>query len=135
GTVGCRLTVSRAGEQILPRASAFPAPFSNLFGGSGTVRLAPVLIGKGQAASGSDALVVMSGNAAGGDVSRPLRNPGPLPANELRLDNTVGIGQNDLVLMSQPGTDDCLLEQIGAPTSVPDSIAVAGTYAHTEDPF
>ena len=136
GAVGCRLTATRGGTAILPRTGGFPGAFANLLGGvSQDLRLAPVLIGKGQASSGSDVLVVMGGNGASGDVSRSIRTPGSLPANELRLDNNIGVAQNDIVLMSQAGTDACLVQQLGAPTGVPDSIAIAGDYVHGADPY
>jgi type IV pilus assembly protein PilW len=98
GVFGCRLSAARligsTATTILPRtASAFPAPFATLLGGSGAaaagnLRLAPFLISKG-ADGASDTLVVMGGNAAAGDVPRRIRSGFPDSSN-LRLDNTIG---------------------------------------------
>lgn len=118
GVFGCRLNASRTTTAILPRSTAFPAPFAGLLGGAGTnnagdLRMAPVLIGKSQSAGGSDVLVVMGGNAAAGDVPRPIRARGA--SDEImRMDNTVGLTQGDLVLVSQAGNANCLIEQVHA---------------------
>lgn len=118
GVFGCRLSAARGGTTILPRtATAFPAPFAGLLGGagaanSGNLRVAPLLIGKNQSSAGSDVLVVMGGGAVAGDVSRLIRTPAP--ANSLRLDNTIGIAVGDIVLVSQSGADDCLIEQVAS---------------------
>jgi len=118
GVFGCRLSAARrigsAATTILPRtASAFPAPFDTLLGGAGAakagnLRLAPFLIAKG---TSSDILVVMGGNAAAGDVPRRIRSGFPDNSN-LRLDNTIGLRQGDIGLVSKEGTEDCLLEQV-----------------------
>ena len=121
GLFGCRLSASRTiggtATSILPRtASAFPAPFDTLLGGSGAaaagnLRLAPFLIAKGDGAGASDTLVVMGGNAAAGDVPRRIRSGFP-GDNNLRLDNTIGLANGDIGLVSQEGTEDCLIEQV-----------------------
>ncbi len=110
---GCRLSAARliggTATTILPRtASAFPAPFDTLLGGSGAaaagnLRLAPFLIAKG-AAGASDTLVVMGGNAAAGDVPRRIRSGFPDNDN-LRLDNTIGLRNGDIGLVSKEGID------------------------------
>jgi len=121
GLFGCRLSASRTiggtATTILPRtATAFPAPFATLLGGSGAaaagnLRLAPFLIAKGATAGASDTLVVMGGNAAAGDVPRRIRSGFP-GNNNLRLDNTIGLANGDIGLVSQEGTADCLIEQV-----------------------
>ncbi|SDZ00252.1 type IV pilus assembly protein PilW [Variovorax sp. YR266] len=121
GLFGCRLSAARrigaTATTILPRtASAFPAPFDTLLGGSGAaaagnLRLAPFLIAKGATAGASDTLVIMGGNAAAGDVPRRIRSGFP-GNNDLRLDNTIGLANGDIGLVSQEGTTDCLIEQV-----------------------
>lgn len=130
GLFGCRLSATRriggTATTILPRtASAFPAPFDTLLGGSGAaaagnLRLAPFLIAKGATDGASDTLVIMGGNAAAGDVPRRIRSGFP-GNNDLRLDNTIGLANGDIGLVSQEGTADCLIEQV----SVTDATAFA----------
>lgn len=123
GVFGCRVNAARSGSIILPRSAtdgAFPAPFAGVLGGAGptnagNLRIAPLLIGKSQSAGGSDVLVVMGGNAAAGDVPRPVRGNGAAP-NLLRLDNTVGLSEADMAVVSQAGVADCLVEQVAAAT-------------------
>lgn len=136
---GCRLQAARESAAILPRSTAFPAPFASVLGGAGAanagdLRVAPVLIGKSQSAGGSDVLVVMSGNAASGDVPRQIRELNG--SNNLRLNNTVGLRQNDIFLVSNSDaaiSTDCLIEQASAPTPFVDSagndlLPLGGTY-------
>jgi len=124
GIFGCRLSAARrigsTATTILPRtASAFPAPFDTLLGGAGAaaagnLRVAPFLIAKGATAGASDTLVVMGGNAAAGDVPRRIRS-GFSDSNDLRLDNTIGLANGDIGLVSMDnGTvgSDCLIEQV-----------------------
>jgi len=109
GVLGCKLNAGG----ILPRtATAFPAPFAGFLGGTpGNLRVAPLLIAQGQAADGvSDVLVVMGGSGAAGGVSRQVTVAGS--STSVALDNAVGFVQNDLFLVSQNGTPDCLLEQV-----------------------
>lgn len=131
GMFGCRLSVARvlssgsAATAILPRATALPVPFAGFLGGAAGVanlRLAPVLIGDGQSAGGSDVLMVMTGNSPAGDVARPIRSD-VTGSNNLRLDNTVGLSAGDIGLITQPGATDCLLEQVGTTDA---SFAAAG---------
>ncbi|VTU41089.1 Tfp pilus assembly protein PilW [Variovorax sp. PBS-H4] len=120
GVYGCKLSVSRdiggTATTILPRSSAFPAPFASFLGGAGAsaagdLRVAPVLIGQGQSATGSDVLMVMGGNGAAGDIPRKIRS-GVTGTNNLRLENTIGLASGDLGLVAQDGTADCLIEQV-----------------------
>ena len=142
GVFGCRLRASRSNAPILPRDDAFTGAFAGFLGGSAgsaNLRVAPILIGKSQSSAGSDVLVVMGGNAAAGDVPRPVRIPGTPPpgANELRLDNIIGLQQNDLGLLTQQGTDDCLVEQVAtpAPATSPDILPLGGTYYSSAAPY
>jgi len=132
GVFGCRLSAARliggTATTILPRTtSAFPAPFDTLLGGSGAaaagnLRLAPFLIAKGAAAGASDTLVVMGGNAAAGDVPRRIRSGFP-GNNDLRLDNTIGLRNGDIGLVSRQGSEDCLIEQVSSTNT---DLATAG---------
>jgi len=112
GVFGCKLNAAA----LLP-AGAFPAPFKKAFlpGSTSDLRVAPVLIGKSQSDTGSDVLVVMGGDAVAGGVPRGLTDPGS--ATTLAMDNTVGVSAGDLVLVSQQGTTDCLLEQVSGTTA------------------
>jgi type IV pilus assembly protein PilW len=118
GVFGCRPNATRGTTVILPRpnSSAFPQPFANFLGGAannGNLRIAPLLIDKGRSQSGSDILVVMGGNAGSGDVPRPIISSGA-SADILRLDNTVRLEDNDITLISQATSTDCLIEQVSS---------------------
>ncbi|AMM24847.1 hypothetical protein AX767_11130 [Variovorax sp. PAMC 28711] len=147
GIFGCRLTAKMGSTPDLPRTNlAFPAPFATYFlggaTGSGNLRVAPVLIGKGQAdgpligatsGAGSDVLVVMGGNAAAGDVPRPLLSnvSSTGTSNIVRVNNAVGITGGDLTLVSQTGETDCLLEPVTSTfvdTVGNTTIPLSGTY-------
>lgn len=115
GVFGCKLQAKRSNTAILPRTTVFPAPFEKFLGdasGVADLRIAPLMIGKGQSSDGkSDVLMVMGGNAAAGDVPRPIISAGASD-NIVRLDNTVQLKKNDIALVSQVGSTDCLLEQV-----------------------
>jgi len=115
GVMSCRLNATT----ILPRAAAFPSPFGSFLGGSpGNLRVAPVLIAQGQSADNvSDVIVSMGGSGSAGGVPRQIVGAGS--STTLNLENSVGFATSDLVLVSQSGTTDCLLEEvssISAPT-------------------
>lgn len=123
GVFGCKLNAA----SLLP-AAAFPAPFSKSFlpGATNNLRVAPVLIAKSQSDAGSDVLVVMSGDAVAGGVPRGLTDPGS--ATTLSMDNTVGVSSGDLVLVSQNGTADCLLEQVTGTSAKVLTVGTDGIY-------
>jgi type IV pilus assembly protein PilW len=76
--------------------------------------VAPLLIAKNQSPDGlSDVLVVMGGSGAAGGVSRQVTVAGS--STSVTLDNAVGFAQYDLFLVSQNGTNDCLLEEVSLP--------------------
>lgn len=133
GVFGCPLQAKRNNAVLLPRTTVFPVPFEKFLGdaaGVANLRVAPLLIGKGQSSDGkSDVLMVMGGNAAAGDVPRPIISGGASD-NIVRLDNTVQLKKNDIALVSQIGKD-CLLEQVDS--SFVDSpnnelVTLSGTY-------
>lgn len=134
GVFGCKLQAKRSNTAILPRTTVFPVPFEKFLGdatGVADLRIAPLLIGKGQSSDGkSDVLMVMGGNAASGDVPRPIISAGA-SANIVRLDNTVQLKKNDIALVSQVGTADCLLEQVDssfADSANNELVTLNGTY-------
>jgi type IV pilus assembly protein PilW len=135
---GCKPSASSTtvGATILPRASAFPAPFQGFLGGTGNaLGLAPVLIGQNQSAGGSDVIMVVSGNGSAGDIARPIRSS--VAGTNLRLDNTVGLQDGDIGLVTQPGSATCLLEQVAVtdPTAFNaagnDVLPMGGKYGNT----
>lgn len=119
-TYGCRLNANRGGSTLLPRTSAWPAPFA---GFPQAVRVAPVIIGKGQSAAGSDVIAVMRGNAGLGEAPLEVLALGP----PLGLRNTIGLAANDLLLLAD-GETDCLLLQAGTPAA--DTVELTGTGAY-----
>lgn len=121
GVLGCHLNAGG----ILPRAAAFPAPFAGFLGGAAnSLNVAPVLIGAGQSLGGSDVLMVMSGSGSAGGVSRQITGGGS--STSVILDNTVGMAHDDLLLVSQSGQPECLMEQVD--TFAPPTLTLAGIY-------
>ncbi|MDN8614259.1 PilW family protein [Variovorax ginsengisoli] len=136
GIFGCKLNASRANTAILPRPTAFPVPFQGFLGGaagSANLRVSPVLIGAGQGIDGSsDVIAVMGGNGAAGAVPRAIRSINT-DIDTLRLDNTIGLANGDMALVSQAGSNDCFLEQVNGANSVlatvnNDVLLLGGTY-------
>jgi type IV pilus assembly protein PilW len=122
GVLGCHLNVNG----ILPRAVAFPPPFTNFLAGvTATLKVAPLLIGQAQSADGvSDVLMVMGGSGSAGGVSRQITGGGTF--NTAILDNTVGFFHDDLILVSQNGVPDCLMEEVDA--APPPALNLNGIY-------
>lgn len=127
GVFGCKLYVG----STLPRADAFPAPFEKFLSAAPSdLRMSPVLIGKSQSSDGnSDVLMVMGGYGGGGGISRPITDTGT--ATTLALDNTVGLAADDLAIVSQAGTTECLLEQV---SSVATKVLTLGGKYYTAGP-
>ena len=121
GVLGCHLNAGT----IFPRTTPFPAPFAGFLAGvTNTLNVAPVLIGKNQSLGGSDVIMVMSGSGSAGGVSRQITGGGS--AISATLDNTVGFANSDLVLVSQSGVPDCLMEEVAA--IAPPTLNLGGTY-------
>ena len=119
GVFGCKLNAGAAGA-IFPRATPFPKPFAGFIGGvslANPLLVAPVLIGRNQSLGGSDVIMVMGGSGSAGGVSRQITGGGS--ATTATLDNTVGFAINDLVLVSQSGVPDCLIQQVSPPYTPP----------------
>jgi type IV pilus assembly protein PilW len=120
--LGCRLNASRGGAEVLPRAADWPVPFA---GFTRNVRVAPLIIGKGQSAAGSDVIAVMRGNAGIGEAPLEVLALGP----PLGLRNTIGLAANQLMLLAD-GAPECLLLQAGVPAAGTVPLAGAGDF-HT----
>lgn len=107
---GCRISARLpvATGETLPRAAAFPAPFTAIPQGQ---RLAPVVVFPGASDTGSDVLMVMSGASGYGEVLSDVQ-PSSIGAADLRLTNTIGYRGGDLVMIVSNG--ECLLSQVSA---------------------
>lgn len=123
---GCPLRVARAGATVLPRANAFPAPFAAV---NSTVRLAPLVVQSGAGTGGSDVLIVAAGSAGLGETPQRVL-PDSANANSLRLNSTVGLTAEDLVLLSQDG-NTCIVQQVNAGFigGADQLLSFGGTYA------
>lgn len=106
GALGCLVNASRDGGAILPRPIAFAAPFENI---PLNQRLAPLIITR---ETDSDILTVMSGSAGFAEVGRRVL-PASVTTSSVRLLNTLGWREDDLVLLSEDGTG-CMLQQVRA---------------------
>ena len=125
GVLGCHLNMTGVAPVIFPRTTPFPAPFAAFLGGApSTLNVAPVLIGKNQSLGGSDVIMIMSGSGSAGGVSRQITGGGS--AITATLDNTVGFANSDLLLVSQSGVPDCLMEEVA--TIAPPTLNLGGTY-------
>jgi type IV pilus assembly protein PilW len=127
GVLGCHLNVGNV-NATFPHLAPFPAPFGNfLLGAPGGLNVAPVLIGKAQSQDGkSDVIMIMSGSGSAGGVSRQITGGGN--ATTATLDNIVGFANNDLVLVSQSGVPDCLLEEVLTVTPPTPTLTLGGNY-------
>ena len=125
-TFGCRVNAIRSSATILPRTAAWPAPFAAF---TQDVRLAPLLIGKGQSATGSDVIAVMRGNAGIGEAPLEVLGVG----SSVGLRNTIGLAANQLLLLAWGG-QDCLLLQAGTPDADTVPLTGAGSYHNSTDP-
>ncbi len=126
GVLGCKLNAAFGAAPMLPRATAFPAPFATAFltGATADLRVAPLLIAKSKSDAGSDVLVVMQANGSAGGVPRRVTDPGS--DTLLITENAVGMAANDLLLLSQEGQTDCLLEQVSSIST--NQITLGGNY-------
>ncbi|MEP7296027.1 MAG: PilW family protein [Burkholderiales bacterium] len=114
--VGCRIDASLSGATVLP-SPALPVPFANVPPG---LRLAPVIIGKNLAVDTAgqvhgDVLTVMSGNSGVSEMPQKVL-PNSATPTTLRITNTMGYANNDLVLVADSGVDGgrpgCMLQQL-----------------------
>lgn len=137
---GCTLHASKANSVILPRATAFAAPFANA---PQNPVVAPVLIGAGAADTTGpagqvrgDLVTVMAGTAGfSGTSPLALINSvhGNSSAGSLQLPNTLGFRDGDIVMLVDSGvTQGCMTQQVsGLPAGLGGSTVVlplAGDY-------
>jgi type IV pilus assembly protein PilW len=123
---GCPLRVARGGATVLPAPSAFPAPFAAV---NATIRLAPVVVQAGAGTDGSDVLIVSAGASGLGETPQRVL-PGSATGTNLRLNSTVGLAADDLMLLAQNG-DTCMLQQVasGFAGGADQLLSFGGTYA------
>jgi type IV pilus assembly protein PilW len=123
---GCPLLAASGGTQILPRASAFPAPFAGV---PQTVRLAPVVVFAGAGNGGTDVLGVQAGASGLGEAAQQVL-PGSPTASSLRVPATIGMRGGDLVVVIQDG-GTCMLQQVatGFVGAADQLLSFGGTYA------
>lgn len=125
-TFGCLLMASRNNAQILPRAAAFPAPFTAV---PGNVRMMPVLIHPGAGENGSDVLQTMTGASGMTESSLDIVS-GTVTVNQFRARSSVGVTGGDLLLVAQSG-NPCMLQQAadGYAGGVKQEVDLGGVYA------
>jgi type IV pilus assembly protein PilW len=119
-TFGCAIDASKGGAAMLP----LPAALSASAGFASvplTVRLAPVLIGKGMADVGTDVrgdvLTVMGGTAGFGETPLAVKTSS-VTSTQMQMDNTVGYAAGDLVLLADTGVaTGCMVQQVATAAS------------------
>lgn len=123
---GCELLAARNGDQLLPRADAFPAPFAAV---PQQQRLAPVLVHAGAGAGGSDVLAIMTGSSGLGESPLSVLDGSPT-GTSLRVSANVGFRERDLVLVAEGGTR-CMFQQVavGFVGGVGQQVDFGGAYA------
>lgn len=132
---GCPLQATRAGlGAILPRASAYPAPFASV---ALTLRVAPLVVHAGVGQDGSDVLVVQSGAAGLSESPLPVL-PNSSTGTELRVPVTLGLLAQDLLLLVQDNDINdapqaCVLQQVanGFTGTADQLLALGGNYHAT----
>ncbi len=110
---GCLVQARRAGTVVLgPGAAAFPAPFNVI--ASTNVRFAPVLISDG---GGATPDVVFGIGGANDSVNTPVVVTGAPTATNVTLNSTLGVKQNDLLMVVEQGAtgNPCPLAQVSSP--------------------
>ena len=123
---GCRVLAARNGSQVLPRSTAFPAPFASV---PQTVALAPVLVHAGAGTGGSDVLAIAAGASGLGEAPMPVLG-GSVTHTQLRLPSTLGLQGKDLVLVVQDPSQ-CMVQQVedGFAGGTGQALNFGGTYA------
>jgi type IV pilus assembly protein PilW len=123
---GCKLAAARGGVAVLPRASAFPAPFASV---PQNVMLAPVVVHAGAGTDGSDVIAVTTGSSGMGESPMPV-TANSATATALRVPATVGVRSSDLLLIYDGGAD-CMVQQVESPFTggATQDLNFSGTYA------
>lgn len=134
---GCTVFATKGGTggtQILPRPASKPWPVFPALptAPTGNITLAPVLIGKNEANSGTDVrgdlITVMAGTAGYAEVPQAIVATAPAQIN---VNDTLGYQAGDLVLLADAGVPGgCMLQQLGTPTGG-GGLPLAGDYLNT----
>jgi type IV pilus assembly protein PilW len=125
---GCVIDAAKANSSILPLPSALASPFANV---PLRVRLAPLIIAKGQADSGGevrgDVITVMGGTSGAGDMPQKVRT-GSIAPTTLRVTNAMAFSNNDLVLLADTNVAaGCMVQQLAPASAVTaDQLSFAG---------
>jgi type IV pilus assembly protein PilW len=116
-TYGCLVNASNDKKVVLPLPSGGPVAPSVLIKVNFPMRLAPVIIGKDLADTGTetrgDVLRVMSGTSGVGETAQAVV-PGSLSATQLSLPTTLGYTTRDLLLFANASGSNCLVTQAGS---------------------
>jgi type IV pilus assembly protein PilW len=146
-TYGCLLSVAQGGTAVLPTTIPSSSAFNQV---TQPFRLAPVIIGKDLANTSGpsaqvrgDVLVVMGGTAGFSELQQTV-TPGSVSAAGMSMQNALGYGTDDLVLLADPAVPGgCMVQQIATRTRATAGPAVlfggtgttyyggTGTYAAT----
>src|SRR5690606_30913861 len=131
---GCRLLAWQGGSALLPRGSAWPAPFATL---PASLNVLPVGVLDGGGANPDTVMVMSAGNSTGG---APMALT-VTSATQVETLPSVGFRAGDMLLVSNPSVDggDCQIGQVdssyappvageAAATAVPTSAALAAPY-------
>ncbi len=106
-TFGCQLSAARNGNQILPRLTAFPAPFAGV---PVALRAIPLMVFPGAGQGGSDLIQVTT--FAAGLSETPLQiQPNTVTPTTMTLFNTLGLRGGDLLMMQETSLN-CMIVQI-----------------------
>ena len=137
-TYGCALNVAQSGTTLLPKPSAFPAPFAGV---STAVRLAPIVIIDGATATG-DTLISMTGS---GGMAESITNLTAGPSSGfIEVSSVASMTERDRILLIPTNTADsgplanqnCLMSQVKAGYSqatgyAPGKVDLAGAFYTT----
>ena len=136
---GCLLQVAKSGTDLLPMPGGKPPAASTFANVDFPIRLAPLVIAKDAADTGTtrhgDVLMVMSGTAGVGEAPQSV-TPGSISPNMLGVPTTLGWVTNDMLLLATSSMPTCSITQVGAGQaassagqSLPlDSAGATGTY-------
>ena len=139
---GCVLDVTKSGTAVLPVPAAIPASsaFRNVATAAATpIRLAPLIIGQGQAdVSGEvrgDVLIVMAGTAGVGESPQGVNavDASSTPA-QVQLPNTLGYRTADMLLLWKANAaNGCMMQQAAARSASEfgQVLQLAGNYTAT----
>lgn len=124
--IGCLLRASLNNTQLLPATAAFPAPFAAV---PLQRRLLPVVVYPGIGTGGSDVIAISTG-ASGASESSISGQLASATTSSLRVQNTVGLRADDLILVSDVALG-CMVQQVSTPFTggASQQLDFAGAYA------